>query len=272
MEDPGKSQLIRRAALLVLTALAPASVRAQDSAGDSLPPIIRSIRLQRINIFADTEATFFLPRLANRFHVTTRPEVIRHELLFREGEAYDSARIAESARNLRALRVFRSVHIDSATVDSTFTVRVRTQDAWSSKPEFGFRSTGGQVAWRATLVEENLFGTASQLALGYSEDPDRSTFLLGLRRPRLIAGTIGLGFQYQDRSDGHLLNGVLYRPFLSFTDRYGWSVGLDSRNERILRYFEGAPEPSDTLQRDLGAVATGVGWAIRSTSRDYQRL
>ena len=155
MEDPRKSDLIRYAVLLVLTALGPAGVQAQDrTAGDSLPPVIRSIRLQRVNIFADTEATFFLPRLANRFHVRTRAEVIRHELLFREGEVYDSARIAESARNLRALRVFRSVHIDSATVDSGLTVRVRTQDAWSSKPEFGFRSTGGQVAWRATLVEE----------------------------------------------------------------------------------------------------------------------
>jgi hypothetical protein len=273
VEDPRKPDLIRHAVLLVLTALAPAGVRAQDrTAGDSLPPVIQSIRLQRVNIFADSEATFFLPRLANRFHVTTRAEVIRHELLFREGEVYDSARIAESARNLRALRVFRSVHIDSATVDSALTVQVRTQDAWSSKPEFGFRSTGGQVAWRATLVEENLFGTASQLAMGYSKDPDRSTFLFGLRRPRLIANTISLGLLYQDRSDGHLLGGTLYRPFLSFADQYAWSVGLDSRNERILRYFEGAQLPSDTLQRDLGAVGTSVGWAIRSTSRDYQRL
>jgi hypothetical protein len=273
VEDPGKSQLIGRAVLVVLAALAPAGAQAQDStARDSLPPIIQSVRLQRLNIFADTEATFFLPRLANRFHVTTRAEVVRHELLFREGEAYDSARIAESARNLRALGVFRFVHIDSATIDSTFAVRVRTQDAWSSKPEFGFRSTGGQVAWRATLVEENLFGTASQLAIGYSKEPDRSTFLFGLRRPRLIASTIGLGLQYQDRSDGHLFGGALYRPFLSFTDRYAWSLALDSRNERILRYYEGARQPADTLQRDLGAFGTSVGWGIRSTSRDYHRL
>ncbi|HSR15597.1 MAG TPA: hypothetical protein VLL51_07585, partial [Gemmatimonadales bacterium] len=208
----------------------------------------------------------------NRFHVRTRANVIRSELLFREGERWDSSKVAESMRNLRALGVFRVVRIDSATVDSTFTARILTQDAWSSKPEFGFRSTGGQVAWRATLVEENLFGTASQFALGYSKDPDRSYLLLGLRRPRLIANTIGLGFQFQDRSDGHIIGGQLYRPFLSFTDRYGWSVGLDSRDERILRYFEGARVPRDTLQRQLGMFSAGLGRALQADAKDYHRL
>lgn len=274
MEDPRKPRLSRpaAAAALALAILVPAALQAQTDSSANQPPIISTIRLQRLNIFADSEATFFLPRLANRFHVRTRPGVIRTELLFREGEPYDSARIAESARNLRSLGVFRLVHIDSATVDSALVVRVRTQDAWSSKPEFGFRSTGGQIAWRATLVEENLFGTASQLAIGYSKDPDRSSLLFALRRPRLIANTIGLGLQYQDRSDGHIIGGQLYRPFLSFTDRFGWSVGLDSRDERILRYFEGATVPADTVQRQLGAFSTGYGLALRANAKDYHRL
>lgn len=234
--------------------------------------MVRAIQLRRLNIFADSEATTILPRLANRFHLRTRAEVVQRELLFRAGERYDSAAVAETARNLRRLGVFRLVRIDSATTDAGLVVRVTTQDGWSSKPEFGFRSAGGQVAWRATLVEENLLGTASSLLLGYTKDPDRSAFVVGLRQPRLIANSVGLAFQYDDRSDGNLLYAGLQRPFLSLADHYGWNASVESRDERILRYFDGARLPGDTLQRTFAAVGAGVGIAMRSSQGSYHRI
>ena len=36
-----------------------------------------------------------LPRFLNVFHVTTRERIVRRELLFRVGDAYDQARIDE---------------------------------------------------------------------------------------------------------------------------------------------------------------------------------
>jgi hypothetical protein len=228
--------------------------------------------VERLNVFADSEATFFLPRLANRLHVTTRANVVERELLFREGQPYDSAAVAETARNLRRLGVFRRVRVDSVRSDSGLVMRVQTQDGWSTKPEFAFRSTGGQVAWRVSLVEENLFGTASRLLLGYTEDPDRSTFVLGLRQPRLISNSIGIGFQYDDRSDGSLLTAGLQRPFHSLDERYGWSVTADNRDERILRYFDGEQVASDTVQRNFAAVGAGLGWAVRSSTEGYHRI
>jgi hypothetical protein len=239
---------------------------------DTLIPLVRSIHLQRLNIFSDSEVTFFLPRLANRLHVTTRLNVVERELLFREGQPYDSAAVAETARNLRRLGVFRLVRVDSVRSDSGLVMRVQTQDGWSTKPEFAFRSTGGQVAWRAALVEENLFGTASRLLLAYTKDPDRSAFLIGLRQPRLIANSVGIGFQYDDRSDGSLLTAFLQRPFHSLDERYGWSVTADSRDERILRYVDGERVASDTLQRQFAAAGAGFGWAIRSSSEGYHRI
>jgi hypothetical protein len=234
--------------------------------------LVRAVEVKRFNVFADSEATFFLPRLANRFHFKTRLEVVERELLFRAGEPYDSAAVAETARNLRRMGVFRLVKIDSAQTDTGLIVRVTTQDGWSTKPEFAFRSTGGQVAWRATLVEENFVGSASLLLLGYAKDPDRSTFVVGFRQPRLIANSIGIGFQFDDRSDGSQLVANLQRPFLSLSDRYGWGVSLDRRDERILRYFEGEQIPSDTLQRDFGAVAASYGVALSSDRKEYHRV
>jgi hypothetical protein len=260
--------------LLVILALAaslPYGLGAQSARPDSAPPLIHDIRLQRYNVFADSEATIVLTKLANRFHVTTRADVIRSEMLFRVGEPWDSTRGAETARNLRRLGVFRLVRVDTVHSDSGVTVRVQTQDGWSTKPEFGFRSTGGQVAWRATLIEENLLGTASQLLLSFAEDPDRTTFSVGLRRPRLFANTIGIGFQYDDRSDGHILSAQLYKPYFSLDDRRAWLGSVESRQERILRYFEGEPLPSDTLQRDFASAAASLGWGRRTSLKRYQR-
>jgi len=264
--------LVRRLGFALLAAvLAPATLPAQRPVV-SLPPLVRAVEINRLNVFADSEATFFLPRLANRLHVRTRPEVVEQELLFRAGEPYDSASVSETARNLRRLGIFRLVRLDSAMSDTGLIVRVTTQDGWSTKPEFAFRSTGGQVAWRVSLVEENFLGSASRLLLGYTKDPDRSAFVFGIRRPRLIARSIGFAFQYDDRSDGSLLAANVQRPFLSLSDRHGWSVSIDRRDERILRYFEGEPLPSDTLQRNFGAAAASVGVALSSGPKEYHRV
>jgi hypothetical protein len=264
--------LIRRLSLLVLVVVSsPAALPGQRPVV-TLPPLVRAVEVNRLNIFADSEATFFLPRLANRFHFRTRPDVVERELLFRAGEPYDSAAVSETARNLRRLGIFRLVRVDSAMSDTGLIVRVTTQDGWSTKPEFAFRSTGGQVAWRVSLVEENFLGTASSLVLGYTKDPDRSAFVVGFRQPRIIARSIGVAFQLDDRSDGTLLYAAVQRPFLSLSDRHGWAVSFDRRDERVLRYFEGETLPSDTLQRDFGAAAASVGVALSSGPKEYHRV
>ena len=265
--------LLRPAVLILSGILAAGPLAGQDrQARDSTTGVIRVIRVQRTNIFADSEATYFMPRFANRFHVTTQAVVVERELLFRVGQPLDSATIAETGRNLRRLGVFRLVAIDTVHSDTGVLVDIRTQDGWSTKPEFSFRSTGGQVAWRVALVEENLFGTASHFVASYQKDPDRNSFLLGLRQPRLFANSIGLDARFEDRSDGRLIGGSLYQPFTSLEDRHGWGVSVDTRDERILQYFDGEPFPSDTLQRQFDAAVATYGWALRSSARGYQRF
>lgn len=242
-------------------------VAARDSSG-----VIRAVRVHRTNIFSDSEATFFLPKLANRFHVTTLANVVERELLFRPGQWLDSAAVAETGRNLRRLGIFRLVRIDTTHTDSGVVVDVRTQDGWSSKPEFAFRSTGGQVAWRASLVEENLLGTASHFIAGYQQDPDRSSFTLGFQQSRLFRNSVGLDLRLEDRSDGTIVGGAVYQPFTSLEDPHAWSLGADTRDERVLRYFAGAELPGDTLQRQFDMAVATYGIALRSSVRGYQRI
>jgi len=245
----------------------------RDSAVPALPPVIEAIRLRRHNVYAAEEARSFIPRLVNRFHFQTRAGVIQREILFGAGERYDPLLVAETERNLRRLGVFRRVQVDSVRADSGgVIVMVETQDAWSTKPEFTFRTTGGQLAYRISLIEENLFGTASRLSASYYNDPDRDAFLFAFYQPRLVAGRVGLSLFYDDRSDGYVFDGVISQPYLSLAGRNAWSLGVDTRDERILRYFEGAEAPGDTVRRLLDGVDAGYGWALRGDSRGYVRL
>ena len=103
---------------------------AAQVAGDSVrPPVIRGIELNRQEIFDSAEADHWVERLVNSLHFRTRAQVIQRELLFRVGEPYDSVLVAESARNLRAMGIFRDVRVDSVSADSGGVgMRVTTRD------------------------------------------------------------------------------------------------------------------------------------------------
>src|SRR6476659_515395 len=108
-------------------------------------PIIRSIVIDRGEVFDSLEAKQFWGfALVNTLHARTRAYVVRRELLFSTGEPYDTARANESARNLRALGIFRDVFIDTVSTDSGMTVRVRTTDGWTTNLGFGIRTSGSQ--------------------------------------------------------------------------------------------------------------------------------
>src|SRR5256885_4880891 len=127
------------------------------------------------NIFdLEGDAAGFLARLANRLHVTTRAGVIRRTLLVNSGDRYDSARVAESERALRSLYVFSRVRLDTTRIAGRLALRVTTSDGWSTKPQFGYSTAGGDATWLAGLVEENALGTATALSAVYNKTPDRT--------------------------------------------------------------------------------------------------
>jgi hypothetical protein len=265
-----------RLVLPLLIACCPAVLTAQsaaetDSAPATTPPVIRAIQLVRRDIF-DPHERSWLARLANALHFETRAPTIRRELLFRVGEPYDSARVAESERNLRALGVFRKVQIDSVQTDTGVVMKVLTKDGWSTRADWRFRSAGGDVEFTIGMVEDNLLGTASSASVRYRKTPDRSTVALGFRRPRLFLGQVGLSLAYENRSDGRLNLVSLEQPFYALNSPYGFRLDAEDRDERVLRFFEGAREAQDTLSRRYTLVRGSAAWALRKSSEGYLRL
>ena len=88
------------------TMLAPAALETSGA-------VIGSINIANQNIFdlerPDEDRALF--RLANRLHVTTRPAVIKNQLLFEPGARFSGQAIAESERIIRANRYIQKVSI-----------------------------------------------------------------------------------------------------------------------------------------------------------------
>jgi hypothetical protein len=77
-------------ALVTLTGSADARAQAVGAAG----PVIDTVVIVRDNVFSDQQAqTSTVFRVMNKLHITTRPGFIRNNLLFKQGEPYDSARV-----------------------------------------------------------------------------------------------------------------------------------------------------------------------------------
>jgi hypothetical protein len=252
----------------------PASARAQQEPGAAprQAPIIDTVVIQRQDVFDSIEAGPWLTRTANKLHVVTNEGVVRNEFLFHAGEPYDSARIAETARNLRSLGIFREVAIDTVRIDSALAVRVITKDAWSTRLNISFRSSGNQAAWALGVNEGNVLGTASQALVQYRQDPDRSSWQLGFARSRLIARTIGLAALYYDISDGRAASLLVAAPFYSQETRWGAGVSGQYFSGRVFRFTNGQSVASDTLERRLGLLRLEGAYAPIAGPEGFLRV
>jgi hypothetical protein len=261
-----------RYAAAALAALLPPPASAQPAPLQDSSTVVRAIEIRRDNIFAPGEANSFLTRLTNKLHRTTRPSVVTRELLFRPGEPFDSAEVQETVRNLRGLGIFRRVLWDSVRTDTGLVVRLTTADGWSTKVYANINSTGSTIVPTLGIADNNFLGTATYLGVRYRHHPDRSMLTMTFRQLRLLPGRIGIALQYEDRSDGNLAFASLSKPFFALADRASWGVAGDTRKVRILRFFDGSDEATDSLQRRYAIGYGNVALALRASSEGYLRV
>lgn len=240
------------------------------------PPVVDTVILRRQDIFsAEVAGHGLLPRVVNALHVTTRPWVIRQEVLLAAGAPWNSALAAETERNLRRRGLFRRVDVDSQRVDGRLAAVVRTVDAWSILPRLE-----AQVAADGTLTgalggtETNLGGTGNLVRIWYVKDVDRDGTVLAAGMPRLASSRLGLGGTFQDLSDrtaGSWAGGLSFR---SLSDR--WSLFADGAafDGRVLSFRSESAAPPDTARWQRRAVVQrlGVAYAPAAHPRGYLRV
>ncbi|MCH6547086.1 MAG: hypothetical protein IH798_01460 [Gemmatimonadetes bacterium] len=233
---------------LAMMATVPGAVRAQVATAES-GPVIDTIVVITQNVFGAEEArSNKLFRIANAIRFTTRTNVVRRELLFKRGEVYDSAIVAESERNLRAFGIFRDAVIDSSTVDGKLVVTVRTFDGWSTQFNLNGGFTEGTFTWSVVLAEQNFGGTATLVDVSYRKEPDRTATRVGTRLRRAFASSIAATGFYESLSDGKRGAWAVGSPFRAFIDRHAIQVTGERADHRVLKFVTRSAIDQDTVE------------------------
>jgi outer membrane protein assembly factor BamA len=131
-------------------------------------------------------------RTADHLHASTKESVIRHVLLFKEGDPVRTRRLYETERLLRALPFVKEAHIDPVVQpDGTVVARVRVRDAWTTQVNAGFSSVGGQRSMNFGIDEKNFMGMGKSVALDFSRNFQRSTYGITYNDPQFLGSRWG---------------------------------------------------------------------------------
>lgn len=253
------------AVLILVAALRPGALTGQE------PPVVDSIVIVTRNVFDDDLArTNFLFRVANALHVTTQRWVIRDELLFRPGDPLDSARLAETLRNLRNRSLFRGVWIDTVRLGGRLIARVETADGWSTSIIANARSTGGEFSWALGGEERNFIGTGARVGLVYRDEPDRTSLTVVAAQDRIRGTRLGVRGVYDDLSDGTVGTWRVGLPFRSLSDRFAVEADGRRADQRVLQFRNGTL--SATYRRRLFLQQLTLAYAPRAETDGYLRV
>jgi hypothetical protein len=205
--------------------------------------LIESIEIVSLDVFDETDP---VPDFFNVFHATSRPYVIRRELLFEQGERYEQVRIDESARNLREIRQLSLVLIVPMRGKKPGHVRVLviTKDVWSLRLNSNFELLGDQLTYLLlNPSEENLFGTHASIGGLFILEPDTYSVGALISHPRVagsrIQAKLGASVIFNRQSGdaegsfGHFFYG---QPLYSLATKWAWQAALVWRHETVRRF------------------------------------
>jgi hypothetical protein len=262
--------------LVLVCALAASA--AGGAPADSL--VVGEIILEREDVFTRAEVDSasglggFLRRLSNRLHTTTRPHVLHHEFLFREGAAFRPDLLDETERNLRALGFLAEVAVAAmdTAADGSVRVRVSTRDSWTLETNATFTvDAGGDSRWSAQLADNNFLGYGVTAGAGRGRDLTSDYWNLWYRQRRVAGSGLTLGLDYAQRSEGRTRQVELSRPFYALDDPAAiQSRAWDSRSRSRFYLSNAGPaglDPAREASLYAGIPYDNRGFAVGAQAR-----
>ncbi|MGD0484642.1 MAG: hypothetical protein ABSB58_08295 [Gemmatimonadales bacterium] len=192
---------------------------------------------------------------------------MRRELLFHIGDACDPARLAETARVLRAQPYIREATVLALPgARGGVDVLVTTRDEWSLGVSGSVSGGPGFPLRRARLGEENVQGAAIRAQLHYDGTLRRPAYdadlaahqFFGLHEAELIGGRSSVGPIAEER---------FLRPFRSEYDRTAWRESARYRHEPfafVSPILGRVDQPLLAMSADIGAAKRfgTPGWLL----------
>ena len=157
----------------------------------------RDKRIIDVTYVIDEGPRVYVERIQIAGNVRTLDRVIRREFELNEGDAYNTAKIRKSRRNIRGLGFFDKVDIreeQGSTPDRTnVLVDVEERSTGELTIGFGF-STSDSVLGDVSIRERNLLGRGQDLRLGLSVSNVRQQVDLSFTEPYFLGRNLVAGF------------------------------------------------------------------------------
>lgn len=201
---------------------------------------IHNVKIIVNDVFEEKELNSFF-ETANWLKTNTRQYIVRQELLFKEGDAFDTFLIKESERNLRAQRYLRNIKLDVVPQGDMVDVIVSVQDTWTLIPSINYSTGDGSSSKSVGISESNIGGHGKRIEFLAAEESNRKTFEGLYQDPRVWGTSLNfVGAQFL-RNDGNRTVVRLADPFRTLLDKTGWAFEVD-RSDTVGKLWENGEE------------------------------
>jgi hypothetical protein len=188
------------------------------------------------------------PQWLNVLHATTRKDLIRRELLLREGEPFLQTLVDETLRNLRRLPELSLVIVvaTKGSSDDRVGVVIITKDVWSLRASWNVVETpGGIQQLLIAPTETNLLGTHQAVIGTFVLEPSATTFGLGYTIPRIdgsrIAVVTNANVMVNRQSgspEGSYGSVIAGQPLISGLSEWAWDATVAWEDVVLRRYID----------------------------------
>jgi hypothetical protein len=224
---------------------------------------VGSIILEKKNIFdlSNPRENNWLFRLANKWHIVTRDEVITRQLLLEPGAAYSKRLADESARILR-----RNIYLYDASIepvnleDGKVDLKVTTKEVWTLNPGFSVSRKGGENKTTIDIEELNLLGRGQLIRFAHTDDVNRVSKSIEFQDKQLGDSWVSLNALYADNSDGEYSYLSIARPFYALDARWSTGMAISQVDQRVALYDLG--EEAAEYQQEREFFSAFGGWSV----------
>lgn len=232
---------------------------------DSSQYQVRSIKINQLPIFdpKNPREDTRLFRWINRVHIPTRQQVIRHQLLFKEGDTVDSRMLSENERLLRQQKYASDAKVRVLNrCDQAVDLEVVTREVWTLVPGFSFHTSGGDNSLDVGLRDSNALGSGQRVSLFYSNDANRSSYKLAFENPNIGNTHRVIKLQADKSTDGFHYLAEYELPFFSLDADKAWKFGYESTKEMLSQYQFGKRVTEVDRRHDVAELSRGLSTGL----------
>jgi len=235
--------------LLILALLIPVIPGAITAGAAESGHVIDSVVVDNRDIFMidSSRYDYWIYRLANKLHFTTRKFIIRRELLQSTGDTFSRRLADETERNLRSLDYIWNAAITFQPDDNGPNImKVTTNDTWTMSAGLSIDRKARENTCLIQFEESNLLGLGQFLSLKYYlRDFDADYGVVSVRERRLLGSRLFGEFYYNDDPENGLKGITFGLPFYSLSAPFSFRCLYFAEKRRDDYYRNGIIEASN---------------------------